>query len=55
MTPLRTAILTFALALTAIPALADGLSFDLPRLEFPTTEQATRAITQTELPTVIGE
>lgn len=55
MTTLRTAILTVALALTAIPAAAEGFAFDLPRLEFPPTEQATRATTAADLPIVVGQ
>ncbi|SPH16689.1 hypothetical protein DEA8626_00200 [Defluviimonas aquaemixtae] len=32
---LRTAIFALALGLLAAPALAGGVSFDLPRLDFP--------------------
>lgn len=39
----RTAILSSLLGLVALPALADNLTFDLPRLDFPTAPEATRA------------
>lgn len=55
MTTLRTAFLTVALVLTAIPAAAEGFALDLPRLEFPPTEQATRATAATDLQIVVGQ
>jgi len=45
MTTLRTATLAALLGLIGLPALADGLSFDLPRLEFPQAPDVTRAAT----------
>lgn len=39
----RIAILSALLGLVALPALADNLTFDLPRLDFPTAPEATRA------------
>ncbi|MCV2873742.1 hypothetical protein OEZ71_15695 [Defluviimonas sp. WL0050] len=36
MTRIRTLITAIALGLTAAPALAGGVTFDLPRLQFPT-------------------
>ena len=35
MTSLRTLFLAISLGLTAIPAAAGGITFDLPRLTFP--------------------
>lgn len=43
MSVIRTAILSSLFGLSALPALADALTFDLPRLEFPTVPEATRA------------
>lgn len=37
MTFLRATLATLALGLAAIPAVANGMSFDLPRLAFPGT------------------
>ncbi len=43
MSIIRTAILSSLFGLSALPALADALTFDLPRLEFPSAPEATRA------------
>lgn len=43
---LRTASVVVLLALTAVPAMADGFGVvDLPRLDFPAGAEATRACT----------
>lgn len=42
MTVLRTTYLAAALGLTAMPVLAEGITIDLPRLEFPSGAAVTR-------------
>lgn len=40
---LRTHLTALILCLSALPAAAQGFSFDLPRLEFPSSAQPSRA------------
>lgn len=50
MSSIRTTVLAAALTLVAIPVYAGGFSIDLPRLEFPTTPDATRACVDVTVP-----
>lgn len=43
MTHLRSTAVAILLTLAAAPALAEGFTLDLPRLDFPTAPEATRA------------
>jgi hypothetical protein len=46
MTRIRMSLTALAFGLVAMPALAGGIAFDLPRLDFPApTPDATRACT----------
>lgn len=50
MTTLRTTTLALLLGLAGLPAFAFDMTFDLPRLDFPPTADATRsATTSTEV------